>query len=319
MDEPSAGAPERARDTAAAVGHVSGFDPRGPHAVVHEDIEYARPDGTPLLARVYRPADGGGPWPALVDVHGGAWTFFDREGDAHFDRALAACGMVVVALDFRQAPAHGYPTAVADVVAGIRWTKASARRLGARTDDVGLIGGSSGGHLLMLAALQPTAPAFTTTPVAAPADVDARVAYALPLWPILDPLARYRYLLIRRTDPRPAHDVFFQPDRLLASHDLFFGDEATMAGASALRMVAEGEAECLPPIWIAHPELDENVTLPMTERFVAAYRKAGGDVELEVFPGVGHAFANFPGEAADRCIARMRNFIARRLAATPGP
>ena len=36
-------------------------------------------------------------------------------------------------------------------------------------------------------------------------------------------------------------------------------------------------------------------------------------VELEVFPGVGHSFANFPGEAADRCIARMRSFIRRRL------
>jgi len=35
--------------------------------------------------------------------------------------------------------------------------------------------------------------------------------------------------------------------------------------------------------------------------------------ELEVFPGVGHSFANFPGEAADRCIARMRSFIRRRL------
>jgi dipeptidyl aminopeptidase/acylaminoacyl peptidase len=51
----------------------------------------------------------------------------------------------------------------------------------------------------------------------------------------------------------------------------------------------------------------------MTERFVAAYRRAGGDVELEVFPGVGHAFANFPDEAADACIARMRRFIARRI------
>jgi len=65
-----------------------------------------------------------------------------------------------------------------------------------------------------------------------------------------------------------------------------------------------------------HPELDENVTLPMTERFVAAYRQAGGAVELEVFPGVGHSFANFPGEAADRCIARMLSFIRRRLKAS---
>ena len=39
-------------------------------------------------------------------------------------------------------------------------------------------------------------------------------------------------------------------------------------------------------------------------------------MELEVFPGVGHSFANFPGEAADRCIARMLSFIRRRLKAS---
>jgi dipeptidyl aminopeptidase/acylaminoacyl peptidase len=69
----------------------------------------------------------------------------------------------------------------------------------------------------------------------------------------------------------------------------------------------------LPPIWLVHPELDENVTLPMTERFVVAYRRSGGTVELEVFPGVGHSFADFPSDAADACITQMHAFIARQL------
>ena len=65
------------------------FDARGPHSVVHEDVVYATRDGSPLLARVYRPTTaGGGPFAALVDVHGGAWSYFDRTADAYFDRAL---------------------------------------------------------------------------------------------------------------------------------------------------------------------------------------------------------------------------------------
>ncbi len=287
------------------------FDPAGPHDVVVEDRPFARVDGAPLLARIYRPAEPG-PWHLLVDVHGGAWTYYDRTADAYFDRALAASGLVVVALDFRMGPAHRWPTAVADVVGGIRWAKAHAPV--GRADRVGLVGGSSGGHLIMAAALRPHAPEFATTPVDAPADVDASVAYALPLWPILDPLARYRYLLARRDEPpRASRDRFFQPDRLIAAHDGFFAGEAAMAEASTLAVVDEGRAQALPPIWIAHPELDENVTLDMTERFVAAYRRAGGSAELEVFPGVGHGFANFPGVAADACIAAMRRFVARQL------
>lgn len=288
-------------------------DAAGAHEVLVEDRTFTRVDGHDLQARIYRPATPG-PWPALVDVHGGAWTYFDRTIDVYIDQGLAASGLVVVAVDFRMGPAHRFPTAVADVVAGIRWTKAHAAELGARSDRLGLVGGSSGGHLLMLAALTPHAATFATTPVDAPADVDATVAYALPLWPILDPLARYRYLLDRLRHPeQTSHDPFFQPDRLLAGHDTFFGDVVTMALASAQRIVETGEAEQLPPIWIAHPELDENVTLDMTERFVAAYRRAGGRAELEVFPGVGHGFANLPGEAADECIAHMRHFVARQL------
>ena len=285
-------------------------DRLGTYDVTVDDRAFACPEGVTLLARCYRPV-GAPPGHLLVDVHGGAWTYFDRTADAYFDRALASAGLTVVALDFRMGSAHPFPAAVADVVGGIRWAKAHAGELGARADRVGLIGGSSGGHLLMLAALTPTA--FAGTVVDAPDDVDARVAYALPLWPILDPLARYRYLRDRVANPTPARDRFFKAERLIDAHHGFFGDEATMARASALRAVESGEAETLPPIWIAHPELDENVTLPMTERFVAAYRRAGGTAELEVFPGVGHSFANLPGDAADACVMQMHAFIARQL------
>jgi acetyl esterase/lipase len=71
------------------------------------------------------------------------------------------------------------------------------------------------------------------------------------------------------------------------------------------------------PIWIAHPEHDRTLTLAMTEDLVAAYRTAGGQAELEVFPDVGHSFATFPGPAADRCIERMRAFCAGVLGCVP--
>jgi acetyl esterase/lipase len=42
-----------------------------------EDIEYLRHGDKPLLARVYRPR-GAGPFPLIVDLHGGAWCNKDR-------------------------------------------------------------------------------------------------------------------------------------------------------------------------------------------------------------------------------------------------
>jgi acetyl esterase/lipase len=95
------------------------------YEVASEDVEYQRIDGEPLLARVYRPR-GAGPFPAVVGVHGGAWTSGDRTNNAVIDQALAATGTVVLALDFRIAPRWRYPAAVADVNFGIRWLKAHA-------------------------------------------------------------------------------------------------------------------------------------------------------------------------------------------------
>jgi acetyl esterase len=294
---------------------VTRFDPTGPYDVAIDDLRYSGDDATPLLARIYRPRGAPGPLPVLVDVHGGAWSLFDRTGDMYFDRALAACGMLVVALDFRQAPIP-YPAAVADVVAGIRFVKAHAAELDALPAPLGLIGGSSGGHLLLLAALRPNAAEYRTARFIGEGDPAAvRVDYALPLWPVADPLARYRYLLERIATPRQSNERFFQPERLRDAHLAFFGDEATMARASVPRIVAAGEAEHLPPIWVAHPELDENVTRSMSEALVDAYRRAGGSAELAHFAGVGHSFANFPGPDADRCIDAMKRFIAAQLAA----
>ena len=61
------------------------------------DIEYQRLAGKSWMARVYQPK-GTGPFPAIIDVHGGAWHNGDRMNNEGNDRALAASGIVVAAL-----------------------------------------------------------------------------------------------------------------------------------------------------------------------------------------------------------------------------
>ena len=89
------------------------------------DVEYQRLAGKPWLARIYQPK-GTGPFPTIVDVHGGAWHNGDRTNNEGIDRTLAAKGIVVAALDFRQPPEAGYPASICDVNLGVRWLKAHA-------------------------------------------------------------------------------------------------------------------------------------------------------------------------------------------------
>jgi len=107
------------------------FDISAPYDVEEADVAFARPQGMELLARVYRAkGQATGPLPVVVDVHGGAWTRLDRTTGAILGRGLAACGVVVIALDFRMGPDHKHPAASADVAAGLRWVRAHAGRLG---------------------------------------------------------------------------------------------------------------------------------------------------------------------------------------------
>ena len=61
----------------------------------------------------------------MIDVHGGAWTNGDRTECQARGEALAAAGLVVAAIDFRQA-ADGYPTSLIDINYATRWLKAHA-------------------------------------------------------------------------------------------------------------------------------------------------------------------------------------------------
>jgi acetyl esterase/lipase len=247
----------------------------------------------------------------IVDVHGGAWNRGDRTVGIQVGRGLAAAGVVVASLDFRQGPDHKHPAASADISAGVRWMRAHAQRLGVDPARVGLSGQSSGGHLALLNALRPGFAAYAGTPLVGPdgaLDTGAgndSVIFVLAGYPVCDPLARFRYVQKRAQDPG------FDASRLIASHHGYFTDEAAMAEASVTRIVASGESRTLPPVWLAHPEVDDNVSTEITEAFVAAYEKAGARVDRVFFPGARHGFLQQPSADTSKALALMREFIAR--------
>jgi acetyl esterase len=79
-----------------------------------EDLEYVRHGSKGFLARIYKPR-GAGPFPLIIDLHGGAWTKKDRLGDVATCEGLARAGSVAMALDFRMPPEDPpYPATMSD-------------------------------------------------------------------------------------------------------------------------------------------------------------------------------------------------------------
>jgi acetyl esterase/lipase len=245
-----------------------------------------------------------------VDVHGGAWTRLDRTAGVHHGRGLAASGLVVVSLDFRQGPTHKHPAMAQDAAAGVRWVRAHARRLQVDPARVALLGQSSGGHIALLVAVQPGV--FGGTPIVMPdgslgTGGDDTVACVLAAYPVADPLRRHRFMAEHKDDPK-----FPNAPRLVESSVGYFGSDAVMSEASVTRVVESGRAS-VRPAWIAQPELDDNVPEDIPEALVKAWEKAGGHVERVKFPGAKHGFLGQESVDTTKAVAGMRDFIGRHL------
>ena len=246
-----------------------------------QDVEYLRHGNKPLLARVFKPR-GAGPFPALLDLHGGSWCLGDRTKEVIRHEMLAGHGCVVVALDYRQAEEGAYPKALVDINYAIRWVKLNAKELKTRAGLVGISGQSSGGHLAMLVAMRPHDPRYAAIPLPAgtPAQ-EARVACVVMSWPVINPLSRYRMATRAAAQANPPD----WPKGIIARHDSYWGTEANMAEGNPMLALERGETVATPPaIWfqgqndMMHDYKDADSDFPGNEpqRFVANYRKAGG-------------------------------------------
>jgi acetyl esterase len=255
--------------------------------ITTEDFTYLAHGDTSLALRLYRPVHAGTALlPAVIDLHGGAWNKNDLSSCAARDEVLAASGIAVAAIDFRHG-ADGYLATLADINYAIRWLKARAAGLGIDAARIGLCGQSSGGHLAMLSAMRPLDARYGALPLAedldAGADVDASVRCVGMQWPVINPLSRYRHALRQRD--AGAEWVGDIPE----NHDRYWGDEATMEEGNPLLALERGEAATLlPAMWIqGRPDIvhdyhdpDGGVDVNEPERFTAAYRAAGGEIEL---------------------------------------
>src|SRR5579871_658579 len=118
-----------------------------------EDRHIPGPAGD-VAVRVYTPAGGAAPRPALVYYHGGGWVIGGIASHDGVCRALAnAVPALVVSVDYRLAPEHPFPAAAEDAHAAARWVAEHAAEIGADPRRVAVGGDSSGGNLAAATAL----------------------------------------------------------------------------------------------------------------------------------------------------------------------
>ena len=270
------------------------------YEVDERDIEYQRLAGKPWLVRLYQPG-GAGPFPTIIDVHGGAWHNGDRLNNSGIDRELASRGILVAAVEFRQLPEAGYPASICDVNLATRWLKAHVAEFNG-TARIGAFGNSSGGHQVVLSALRPRHAVYSALPLEMHSDIDASLAYVIAGWPVICPLYRFRF----------AKELNRQ--EFIKAHIDYWRTEEAMAEGSPQTIIDQEKEIELPPILFMLKANDKNHPLEMQERFIASYRKRGGQIEVHTFEGLPeHRVVPSPAQPETmRAMDTITGFIERQ-------
>jgi acetyl esterase len=290
------------RGAAHAAG-APAYDPAARFDLAVSEVEFRRNSaGRMLMARIYQPK-GSGPFPTVLDLHGGAWNRKDRFAEEPMDRALAASGLLVVAVDMTVAGEAPYPACVQDANYAVRWLKVNAATWNGDTSKIGVYGSSSGGHVAELLAMRPRDPRYNAIPPAAAQNVDATVAYVAMRSPISNTFARYQNAERRGNA------------NMMKNNKVFFNPWETIHESNPQEILEREEKVTLVPFLIMQGALDDNVLPEMQEKFAKTYKAAGGDCDYRLFENSVHEWVAEPGPQTDKAREVVKEFIARQLKA----
>lgn len=259
------------------------------------------PEGVEFTAREYggvgvlvaRPA-AAPPDRVVQYLHGGGYQVCS----IHSHRKLAghiarASGVTVVSADYRMAPEHPHPAAVTDSAAVSRALLAA----GCAPDHLALAGDSAGGGLAVATVL-----ALRAGGGPAPAAL-----VALSGW--FD-LACAGGSIHSRADTDLSVSLKYLE---IARDDFLVGGDPRDPWASPLY----GDLRGLPPLYLQVG--DDEILLDDSVRLADAARRAGVDVQLDVYPEMQHVFQKAVGRIpeADDAVRRIGQFLRRHLGLRP--
>jgi acetyl esterase/lipase len=261
-------------------------------AGVRNQLDLYRPRGVSL-----------GHAPVLLQIHGGAWVFGDKDHQGlPLMNALARRGFVCVAINYRLSPSATFPDHLVDCKRALAWIRGNIAGYGGDPDWVAVTGGSAGGHLAALLALTPNEPALQPGFEQA----DTRVSACVPMY------GAYDFLRHNGVDVLAARGRSFVETQVMKSSPR----EAREAWerASPIHWVNR-EA---PPFFVIHGAHDSLVWCEGARDFVAALRAVSASpVAYAELPGAQHAFDLFWSPRCGHAVEAIASFLEHARAAAP--
>lgn len=248
-----------------------------------------------LTLDIYRPSIAlHRPAPVLMHVHGGAWMYGDKVGQAlPLMLHLARLGWVCCSVAYRLSPRATHPDHITDCKAALTWIKANIADHGGDANFIAVTGGSAGGHLTALLALTANDPAFQQ----GFEDADTSVQAAVPFYGVFDWTDRDQ--LQHNSGLRQILERTIVKDTTLAQPDIF-------SHASPLLRIHEHA----PPFMIVHGDRDSLVPIGLGRKFAKALTEVSeAPVVYSEIPGAQHAFDIFASPRSEHVKLAVARFL----------
>jgi len=110
---------------------------------------------------LYLPESGEGPFPLIINVHGGGWCYGNKR-ECAMECVIDALnfGYAVMSVDYRLAPKTKFPEFLFDVKTAVRFARANAAEYKLDPERFAIMGDSAGGHLALMVGFTPDRPEY---------------------------------------------------------------------------------------------------------------------------------------------------------------
>ncbi len=268
--------------SAAALSAQPANAPKIPDTVLADrEVEYSAVGGRQTMD-IIRPRDASGtPRPAVLLVHGGGFRAGTKEGYIALAVKLAEHGYVAATANYRLAPRNQFPAAVQDVKAAVRFLRANAAKYQIDANHIGALGGSAGGHLVLMLGLTAGVEEFEGS--GPNRDQSSAVQCVVDEYGPTDFTQSYS----KSVDAAEVLPKFLGGD---LDHE-----RLAHMRSSPLNWVTPNAAPILAIHGTADPYVAYEQSLWIIERLIAA----GVPAELETISGAGHGFKGADAQRAD--------------------
>ncbi|MES1257954.1 MAG: alpha/beta hydrolase fold domain-containing protein [Acidobacteriota bacterium] len=256
--------------------------PKVPDTLLAEtNVEYSAVGGRQTLD-IVRPRNGAAtPRPAVLLVHGGGFRAGSKEGYTSLAIKLAERGYVAATANYRLSPGSQFPAPVQDVKAAVRFLRANAAKYNLDPGHIGALGGSAGGHLVLMLGLTAGVEEFEGS--GPNRDQSSRVQCVVDEYGPTDFTQSYS----KSVDAAEVLPMFLGGD---LEHE-----RLAHIRSSPLNWITPDAAPVLAIHGTKDPYVAYEQSLWLVERLIAA----GVPAELETMSGAGHGFKGADAERAD--------------------